>query len=654
MRAKHVAWTLAIIPVLHGQAPMPGNPKIQVQILVDISGSVKHVNPLRIAADLVGRLDTCDCVTEGSVGYEIDLMAGRVEQRLASHQLGAESNVRALARDLDDFRLGNRDHVAGLYRADLNKTDFSRAFDAVGKFLRVGAGPDVPRKVVWLISDGEHDPRNGGARERAPFSHLREKATVPFDLFLIYTGSMERMASVKHDWEKGTSGKGLQSGSQAPWIHFVFEENNLQHLEEELIDRAIIQPVFTLEDADCTAEPADEGDLNLHIVAMTKMDPSLVKDGSPPVARACWEGVQNCAKLDIESTSTIPETNPRVSVFGLRLYRHQQKNLATSFTLDLQRPDLFHWSPWIWRTVACHPQPWMRLDAWSGAPYWVVNPFFRAEFQAVDAAHPENSSTMQVTAVINSPAEEPTTCSVVTHEGRTEEELKVGHPVNFSGPVTVLCPLGRQNPLLPGSQRFPVSFQLNDTTPIPIGTRGKRGRGVGDDLTFVWLGWVEHALLLVAILFLPALFIYKTFRKGKWETCTQKTCICGWLFTIFAVVCVGAIALLQYGDGVLEILKSPLYNSSVCRLYWFEWFGASLIAVACVFCSWQVRAAHPRLGTGLLLIPFSFALVGFGLVAIAGFFLEEAAVHFLIREIEHRSQPNQKAEVADAVPPRLR
>jgi hypothetical protein len=177
---------------------------------------------------------------------------------------------------------------------------------------------------------------------------------------------------------------------------------------------------------------------------------------------------------------------------------------------------------------------------------------------------------------------------------------------------------------------------------------------VGDDLTFVWLGWVEHALLLVAILFLPALFIYKTFRKGKWETCTQKTCICGWLFTIFAVVCVGAIALLQYGDGVLEILKSPLYNSSVCRLYWFEWFGASLIAVACVFCSWQVRAAHPRLGTGLLLIPFSFALVGFGLVAIAGFFLEEAAVHFLIREIEHRSQPNQKAEVADAVPPRLR
>jgi len=167
MRAKHAAWTLAIIPVLHGAAAEPVKPKVQVQILVDISGSVRDVNPLRIAANLVGKLHDCNGVAEGSVLYEVNLMAGHVEQILPSPQPGAENRVRALASELDDFRKHLRDTVAGFSGADLDRTDFYKVFDAVGKFLRIGAGPDIPRKAVWLISDGEHDPYNKGAQELA-------------------------------------------------------------------------------------------------------------------------------------------------------------------------------------------------------------------------------------------------------------------------------------------------------------------------------------------------------------------------------------------------------------------------------------------------------------------------------------------------------
>jgi len=631
MRAKDVAWALAIIPVLHGQAPVPVNPTMQVQILVDISQSV-HVNPLRIAANLVGKLHNCNGVTEGSVLYEIDLMAGHVEQTLPSPQPQSESRVRALASQLDAFRLGQVKNVSGFNRADLNKTDFSQAFDAVGKFLRIGAGPDTPRKAVWLISDGEHDPYNEGAREDVPFSHLLEKASVPFDLFLIYTGSPGRKALVEEEWERGTSRKGLLGRSQAPWIHFVFEEdaNNLKHLEEELIDRAIIQPVFTLEDADCTEEPGGRGESNLRIVANTKMDPSLINTGYPTFAQACWDGGRSCFPLTIGSTSTRPVSNPLEVGFQLRLLGLQPGIPPPSFTLDLQKPDRFHWRPWISRRVACHPEPWMSLDWWTGAPSWVVNRSFRADFQAVDAARPENSSTMPVTAIIGSQMGDAAACSV-THNGKTDD-LKVGSPVRFFGRVTVLCPLpDRQSLLSPASQPFPVRFQLNATTPIPIVARRGLGRTGGDDddgrysLRSVWFGWAECGLLFVAVFFWLAIYLF----KSKWKACTWKVCKWENLCAAFAIVCAVAIPFLEK-SGVLEILKSPLYNSSVCQLYWIEWVAAIVVALGCILCSREARGTHPAIGTGLLCIPCALALVGFGWLA-AGVVAEEIIVKLVRR-----------------------
>ncbi|MGC9949071.1 MAG: hypothetical protein ABSF64_22105 [Bryobacteraceae bacterium] len=649
MRAKHVAWTLAIIPVLHGQAPMPGNPKIQVQILVDISGSVKHVNPLKIAADLVGRLDDCNGVHDGSVLYEIDLMAGHVEQTLPSRQPEAEKRVSELARQLDAFRSRQRDKVAGFNREDLRKTNFSKAFEAVGKFLNTGR--DIPRKAVWLITDGEHDPRDEGPREDAPFRHLLENASVPFDLFLIYTGTKERMPSVRDEWEKATSPKDPLGRAQAPWIHFVLEEdedaNNLKHIEKELIDRAIIQPVFTLEDADCTVEPSERGDSSLHIVAMTKMDPSLINTGYPTFAQACWDGGRNCTPLTIGPTSTLPAFNPLGVGFQLRLDGLPPEIPPPSFTLDLQRPDGFHSSPWIWRTLVCHPPPWMSLDWWTGSPSWVVNPTFRAEFQAVDTARPENSITLPVTAVIGRQMGEAAICNVV-HNGTTED-LRVGRPVRFSGPVTVLCALpGRQSLWFPGSQPFPVSFQLNDTTPIPIVPRWK---GSDDDsryyLRFVWFGWIECVLLLVVVFFWLAVFLC----KSKWKTTKWKVFKWENLCFAFAVFSFAAIRFLEKGD-VLETLKSPLYDSSICKLYWIEWLAASVIALGCILCSREVRKTHPRISIALVGIPFAFALVGFGLLAIGGLFAEEFIIDFSLDKLgtHDLTGPPENPPAAQAAP----
>jgi hypothetical protein len=123
----------------------------------------------------------------------------------------------------------------------------------------------------------------------------------------------------------------------------------------------------------------------------------------------------------------------------------------------------------------------------------------------------------------------------------------------------------------------------------------------------VWFGWIECVLLLVVVFFWLAVFLC----KSKWKTTKWKVFKWENLCFAFAVFSFAAIRFLEKGD-VLETLKSPLYDSSICKLYWIEWLAASVIALGCILCSREVRKTHPRISIALVGIPFAFALVGFG------------------------------------------
>jgi hypothetical protein len=77
-----------------------------------------------------------------------------------------------------------------------------------------------------------------------------------------------------------------------------------------------------------------------------------------------------------------------------------------------------------------------------------------------------------------------------------------------------------------------------------------------------------------------------------------------------------------------------------------------VIALGCILCSREVRKTHPRISIALVGIPFAFALVGFGLLAIGGLFAEEFIIDFSLDKLgtHDLTGPPENPPAAQAAP----
>lgn len=625
---------LASIGLLSGlfSAVAAARGTIQVQIIVDVSGSVGS-RGLSTAVKLVQFLHS-SCFGKDWCAYRIDLLASHIEHLIGPPAFNTPDVIEDFRKQFDSRPTGTG--FLNFTAADLNKTDFTSAFDAIVSFLGrqdTFNGGDPGRKVVWLITDGKHDPFDDSHNPiPPPFDRLTDPAkiaAVPFDLFLIYVGppdnpGLRSESDIRAKWEQGMA---------ADMIHFVFEDAIMEHLQEELVGRMISKPVFALKSADCWKTERKDGS-TVDLFARTEVDGDRVSRFDNGTWKVCGrdDGDLRCYQRQQALAQQIgmDEVAYKGSIALDRDFPW------VSVTLELRKSDRFQ-APWVWSVPVCSlPDRYMQLQEWSGLPTGLVNQSFRVSIKPVSVFN-EQAVQVEVPVTASVRTQEPGSLHCDLYQKGTLIAHLTVHPSSFTGPAEVKCSL-TEAPWLPDTYPFPVIFKLNGVD-LKIAVKGEKkwelveDEGHQSSMRFLWLGFLEVPVvsLFVFLWLFRGLLLWWSTAVKKWYWMPRLTLHWDswwlrWDSWWFAWACLFVIAWgIQEPSKILEVLKLPIYQSRLCEVWTVQLIGGIIFGGGCILCA--LNPATPPTDRGILWFVAGSVLVMYlGVVGVVHLVTDEVVV----------------------------